>query len=399
MKAKLPVAELKSVAELKWVVMVLMASCWFQSSFQLSSAFGAVDGAHFWFSTNSAASTGPGNVSLTMSVTEKQVLYLWGRPTAGLQLQSMSLNVAASAGVDLVDGAFMINNMIDGSTDRFEHLNDSSSPVVLTSEYTKAQIAMGNSDSLLGWNAFTLFPSSTIRGVGPRCSDGEFGCVMATDGEPAWLLGTLQVEAVMSGVSADIHLQIGDRGMNEVTLADGDYDFNGEVDANDYTVWSDSYGSTTLLAADGNGDGVVDAADYTLWRDHYGDTSVLGTSVDTEVRFGADIGAGIEPLHNASTDRGINAAGDDADVSITILGAPALSTAHSVPEPTAYTLLLLGIFSLLLFQRATASKSHCLKDPARNATINSSTKRVSRMISLARHCFLRFDTFRARNWF
>ncbi|MEM8494855.1 MAG: dockerin type I domain-containing protein, partial [Planctomycetota bacterium] len=50
----------------------------------------------------------------------------------------------------------------------------------------------------------------------------------------------------------------------------GDYNGNGEVDAADYTVWADNFGSTSALAADGNGDGVVDAADYTIWADNFG---------------------------------------------------------------------------------------------------------------------------------
>ena len=50
----------------------------------------------------------------------------------------------------------------------------------------------------------------------------------------------------------------------------GDYNGNGEVDAADYTVWADNFGSTTLLDADGNGDGMVDAADYTIWADNFG---------------------------------------------------------------------------------------------------------------------------------
>ncbi len=47
----------------------------------------------------------------------------------------------------------------------------------------------------------------------------------------------------------------------------GDYDIDGDVDQDDYTVWVNSFGSQTLLAADGNNDGIVNAADYTVWRD------------------------------------------------------------------------------------------------------------------------------------
>ncbi len=279
-----------------------------------------------------------------MSLGETETLYLWGRPTEGLQLRNISLNVIADSGIDLMDGSFTINNAIDGSTDRFEYLNDSASTPTLTSEESKVSTTGGSPDSLFGWNAFTLFPSSSILGVGPRCADGESGCVMASDGEPAWLLGELDFEAVIAGTSVDIHLQIGDRGMNEVTLSDGDYDFDGEVDTDDYAVWSASYSSTTLLAADANGDGVVNAADYTTWRDNVGGASTLGTSSDTDVRFGADAGVGTEPLHNASTDRGTNLVGDDADVTITIAAA---SYATSVPEPTGALLVLFAMVGLL----------------------------------------------------
>ncbi len=50
----------------------------------------------------------------------------------------------------------------------------------------------------------------------------------------------------------------------------GDYDFDGDVDAEDYDIWSMSFGSTSMLDADGNGNGIVDAADATIWRDNLG---------------------------------------------------------------------------------------------------------------------------------
>jgi GH18 family chitinase len=46
----------------------------------------------------------------------------------------------------------------------------------------------------------------------------------------------------------------------------GDYDGDGDTDANDYSVWANTLGSSGKTRADGNGDQIVDAADYVLWR-------------------------------------------------------------------------------------------------------------------------------------
>ena len=64
----------------------------------------------------------------------------------------------------------------------------------------------------------------------------------------------------------------------EVLAGAGDYNGNGAVDAPDYTVWRDTFGSTFNLAADGNANGVVDVADYVLWRDRF-DAVATGVSV------------------------------------------------------------------------------------------------------------------------
>lgn len=61
----------------------------------------------------------------------------------------------------------------------------------------------------------------------------------------------------------------------------GDYNGDGVVDAADYTVWADNFGSMIDLDADGSGNGTVDAADYTVWADNFGNT--LPGSVSTTV--------------------------------------------------------------------------------------------------------------------
>lgn len=58
----------------------------------------------------------------------------------------------------------------------------------------------------------------------------------------------------------------------------GDYNHDLTVDASDYAIWREDFGTFTTARADGNFDGVVDSADYTVWRDHFGQ-SLAGAGV------------------------------------------------------------------------------------------------------------------------
>jgi glucosylceramidase len=87
--------------------------------------------------------------------------------------------------------------------------------------------------------------------------------------------GTVEARLVLQFVQPNnqtgaVHIDSVSFGVNNVVPLSGDYDGNGVVDAADYLVWSNSFGSTSQLSADGNSNGVVDAADYTVWRDHIG---------------------------------------------------------------------------------------------------------------------------------
>jgi hypothetical protein len=52
----------------------------------------------------------------------------------------------------------------------------------------------------------------------------------------------------------------------------GDFNFNGVVDAADYSVWRDTLGSTTDLWADATGTGGVNQLDYEVWKENFGAT-------------------------------------------------------------------------------------------------------------------------------
>jgi GH35 family endo-1,4-beta-xylanase len=63
-----------------------------------------------------------------------------------------------------------------------------------------------------------------------------------------------------------------------INVGAGDYNFDGVVNAADYTIWRDTLGSTTDLRADGNHDSVVDGGDYDTWLSKFGTVYVAGGS-------------------------------------------------------------------------------------------------------------------------
>ena len=68
-----------------------------------------------------------------------------------------------------------------------------------------------------------------------------------------------------------------------LTSISADHNGNGVVGLEDYTVWLDTYGSTTDLRADSDGSGVVDIGDYHEWANNFG-TSVFegsGSGIST----------------------------------------------------------------------------------------------------------------------
>lgn len=289
----------------------------------------------FWLTASGASADGPVAPALGMSPNETTTIELWVRPTTDMRLRNFSVNVVADAtGVDFVDGGFDVLNSLSGSGTRFDTVKDSSSTIPLESDWEEADVLAGEVDAIYGLMGFNILDDADVRGIGPECDAGDTNCVDATDGLPAWRLATIDIKAVSAG-SVNLYLQVGDLGMNQQSVAPGDYDNNQIVDIDDYAIWQADYGSTTELAADGNHDGVVDAADYTLWRDNLGETATVDSASLTDVVFGVDsLNAEPEPTYNAATDRSTTLAKDDPDMVITI-AAPFTTP---VPEPATLAL-------------------------------------------------------------
>ena len=299
----------------------------------------------FWLSTSATASIGPESPQLDLALGSSTEVFIWYRPMTLTNLRNFSLNVVCDqTGIDLVDGSFAIRNVASLGVDRFEYVTDSSYVPPLVSEFTEADVAIGDADSILNLQGFTLFPSASVVGIGPLCDRGELNCVTATDGQPAWLLASFSVKSVTAGAVVDLHLQIGEFGINQLLYSPGDYDFDGVVGPSDYDVWIGSFGFTTNLAADGNGNGTVDAADYVIWRDRFGASSILQPTSDVLVQFGSDNTPGTpQETYDALNDRNLTLAGDDPDAVIHVGGLGAGMGQAMTPEPSTAFLSLFAV--------------------------------------------------------
>ncbi len=107
-------------------------------------------------------------------------------------------------------------------------------------------------------------PGSPVINTGdPAAIPGEDGVPFSDQRSDPWVRiagGRIDIGAIES----------------QVNPLPGDYNFNGIVDAADYTVWRNTVGSVDKLQADGSGptvgvpDGVVNSLDYTYWKSKFG---------------------------------------------------------------------------------------------------------------------------------
>lgn len=129
----------------------------------------------------------------------------------------------------------------------------------------EAVAAWGDMETLLDFYADQI-PTSNPR--------YRYGLVRTSADQPNWIpndAGLVDHLFLLFGLVESIDADFfADRVFS--ALLPGDYNFDGAVDAADYTVWRSAIasGGTADLAADGNLDGVVDTHDYLLWRTNFG---------------------------------------------------------------------------------------------------------------------------------
>ncbi len=133
---------------------------------------------------------------------------------------------------------------------------------------------------LLGGNEVIAQDNNSLFG---SIAEGEFvlstftfstGADHPRLGEPLGIRLVNINEVDPTAPNADLEVDFDNVRLSTAPAVVGDYNFNGTVDAADYTIWRDTLNQTgDGLAADGNNDGTVNQADHTFWANRFGNTA------------------------------------------------------------------------------------------------------------------------------
>ena len=287
----------------------------------LTVATGRAEPAHFWLSFDGTGSAGPQSPSIIAAENTPRRVHIWAQPRTNgqgdyhaetnpyLSLGNIALNlVSPQSSFAINANEIEVYNPVYGTgASRFEHVHDSNTG--LTGTTSVGDLPVGMAAGVVGLQGFTFDPS-VADGLGGACDPLDTTCVPTGESGDAWLVASLTLTPTASVGEIELYLQVGLNGMShvgedssammvmfgvdtqgaepalydpsvdrQVTLAGddpdavltlvrpGDYDADGDVDADDYSVWYTEFG-TSAPDADGNADGVVDAEDYAIWRDN-----------------------------------------------------------------------------------------------------------------------------------
>lgn len=145
----------------------------------------------------------------------------------------------------------------------------------------------------------------------------------------------------------------------------GDYDGNGSVGPEDYSVWRDTLNSSVPngTGADGNADGTVNENDYSVWKNAFGSVSGAGIE-DLVFRYKEENGNFVFGFVEYVSSAGVQAG------------------SATVPEPSGLALLALGGAAILFSRQLRNSTHRGAKIMLRKAKSSKSIVTATRMGAL-----------------
>ena len=138
----------------------------------------------------------------------------------------------------------------------------------------EAVAAWGDMESLLEFYADQI-PSTNTR--------YRYGMIRRSVDQPSWIpsdAGLVDHLFLLFGLVESLDADFFESRVF-APLLPGDYNFDGVVDAADYTVWRDAGSGLNSFAADGDLDGDVDHFDYLVWKSNFGRTNILPTGLQS----------------------------------------------------------------------------------------------------------------------